>query len=132
MDLEMIEEMLPNGFHDAYLSELRIDLVRREVCLFLYALFGDDDQPEAERYKKCKMTIHNYAAAIIETAVAYREIKGTRGLEVDRTALTEADQRSVTQAGYKIPTENFWLSLFVYAWNSRIIVNAPDATIEFL
>jgi hypothetical protein len=132
MDIELIEQSLPNGFHDAYLTRFALDLVRRDVDLLLDVLMADDDLPRVERYQSCKLTLHDYAVVTLEPAVAYREIKRSEGLEVDRVQLKEEDYRALIEAGYEIPAGNFWLALFVYSWNSRIIINARDATLEFL
>jgi len=132
MDIELIERSLPNGFHDAYLTRFTLDLVRRDVDLMLNVLMADDDHPRAERYKSCRLTLHDNAVITLEPAVSYREIKRYEGLEVDRVQLKDEDYRALREAGYEIPVGNFWLALFVYSWNSRIIINARDATLEFL
>jgi hypothetical protein len=132
MDIELIEQSLPNGFHDAYLTRFALNLVCRDVELSLNVLMADGDHPRAERYESSKLTLHDYAVVTLEPAVAYREIKRCEGLEVDRVQLKEEDYRALQEAGYEIPVGNFWLALFVYSWNSRIIINARDATLEFL
>jgi len=132
MDIEQIEQSLPNGFHDAYLTRFAMNLVVRDVELSLHVLIADDDHPRAERYGSSKLTLQDYAVVTLEPAVAYREIKRGEGLEVDRVRLSEEDYRALREAGYEIPAGNFWLALFVYSWNSRIIINARDATLEFV
>ena len=132
MDLLTIEELLPNGFHDAYLSELTLDFIGREANILLDVLMANDNQPVGERYKKCRLTLHDCAVVLLEPAVAYREIKAPEGLEVDRTEFGEEDQKRIIEAGYRVPKENFWLALFVYEWNSRIVINARDGKLQFL
>lgn len=132
MDIEQIEQSLPNGFHDAYLTLFLLNTVRRDIELSLNVLLADDGDLQAERYESCKLTLNDYAVVTLEPAVAYREIKGCDGLEVDRVQLKEEDYRALKEAGYEIPAGNFWFALFVYSWNSRIIINARDATLEFI
>jgi|SRR6267378_2854261 len=132
MDIEQIEQSLLNGFHDAYLTRFALNLVVRDVELSLDVLMADDDHPLAERYRSSKLTLHDYAVVTLEPAVAYREIKLRESLEVDRLRLKEEDYRALREAGYEIPAGNFWLALFVYSWNSRIIISARDATLEFV
>ena len=132
IDLLAIEELLPNGFHDAFVHELRLDFIQLKVELVLDVLMACRGEPEDEGYKKCRLTLHDYAAAVLEPAVAYRGAKSPDGLEIDRTVFNEDDQRRIKEAGYKVPDGNFWLAFFVYDWNSRIVINARDATLEFL
>ncbi len=132
MNLIEIEQSLPNGFHDAYLNQLALDFARHEAELSLEVLIGTDDQPGSDKYRKCRLTFHDYAIVMIEPAVAHRDIGKARGLGVDRTELDDEDRLAVAKTGYKIPSDNFWLALFIYEWNSRIIINARDASLEFL
>jgi hypothetical protein len=131
MDLLTIENLLPNGFHDAYLIQLTWDFMKREARVLLDVLVGNDDQPASERYRRCLLNIRGCAVVMIEPAIAYREIKSPRGLQIDRTDLNEKDRKAVMEGGYEIPEGNFWLTWFVYEWNSRIIINARDASLEF-
>jgi hypothetical protein len=132
MDLRLIEQSLPNGFHDAYLSALDLDLVHHDVELSLSVLVANDDQPVSERYKQCRLTLRDYSVLVLEPAIAYREIKPSRGLQIDQTQLNEEDYQAFRQVGYNMREGNFWLALFVYDWNSRIIINARDADLNFL
>jgi hypothetical protein len=131
MTLEQLEAQLPNGFHDAYLGELDWDFQRREVKVVLYVLVGNDEQPISERYKKSVLKFRGCALVVVEPAVAYRAIKSVRGLQIDRTEVSEIDRIAIREAGYLISAENFWLAWFVYEWNSRLIINAEDVSFEF-
>jgi hypothetical protein len=132
MDLRLIEQLLPNGFHDAYLSRLALDFVNRDVELSLRVLVANDDQPASERYRQCRLMLHDYSVLILEPAIAYREIKPSRGLQIDQTQLTDEDYHAFRQVGYNMREGNFWLALFVYDWNSRIVISARDAEMKFL
>jgi hypothetical protein len=131
MTLLEIEHLLPSGFHDGYLSRLALDFACREAELSLDVLIGGDDQPAGDGYRKCRLIVHDYAFVILEPAIAYRQIGKPRGLGIDRTELRDEDRLAAERAGYEVPPRNFWLALFVYEWNSRIIINARDATLEF-
>jgi len=132
MDLRLIEESLPNGFHDAYLSGLNLDFIRHHIELSLSVLVGNDDQPVSERYRQCRLTLRDYSVLVLESAVAYREIKPSEGLQIDQTQLKEEDFEFFRQAGYNIREGDSWLALFVYDWNSRIVISARDADMELL
>jgi len=132
MHLRQVEQMLPNGFHDAYLGRFEQDFVRREVKLYLDLLMGNDDEPAQQRYQRAKLTLSQCALVALEPAVCYREIKPARGLWLGETQLKENEYTAIRDAGFKIPDENFWLALFVYDWNSRVVINAADASLEFL
>ena len=132
MNLLEIENLLPNGFHDAYLARLSLDFSRREAEFSIDILTGTDDQPVSDRYRKCRLIIHDYAVVMLEPPVAYRDIRKAKGLGIDRTELSDEERRAVADSGYTIPKDNFWLALFVYEWNSRIVINARDATLELL
>jgi hypothetical protein len=132
MDLRLIEQSLPNGFHDAYLSGLDLDFVHHDVELSLSVLVANDDQPVSERYRQCRLTLHDYSVLVLEPPIAYREIKPSRGLQIDQTQLNEEDYQAFRQVGYNMREGNFWLALFVYDWNSRIVISARDADMEFL
>ena len=132
MDLQSIEQSLPNGFHDACLTGLALSFPRRDVELLFDALMANDDVPAAERYRRCRLVLRDCAVVILEPAVAYREIRPSEGLQIDQTQLKEKDYQAFKDAGYTVPPANFWLALFVYDWNSRIVVNARDAILEFL
>jgi hypothetical protein len=69
---------------------------------------------------------------VLEPAIGYREIKPSEGLQIDQTQLKEEDYQAFRQVGYKIREGDFWLALFVYDWNSRRVISARDADMEFL
>lgn len=132
MDILQIEALLPSGFHDAYILALTMDFVRRDIEFSLNVLMGTAETSTNQAYMRCRFALHDCAIVTFEPAIAYREIKRSKGIEIDRVQLTNKDYEDFKKMGYEVPEENFWLAFFVYEWNSRIVINARDAALEFL
>lgn len=84
--LEAIASSLPNGFHDAHLRELILDLPHREVQMVLDLWVGDMEAPpgpDREQKRRAELTLSDLACWMSEGIFLDRDLLGSSGLRID-------------------------------------------------
>jgi hypothetical protein len=126
--LEVIWHDLPNGFHDAELHELVVDLVKAEVRLCLKLSMGNpeatsDEEREARRLGVLRL--EGVTSMLIEPPTAGYEFTTGRG------AFLDGDLGPYP--GDPAPPDDGLVRLWfcVSTWNSRMLFTAKTCELEW-
>ena len=129
VNLEALEEELPNGLHDALLSSISYDLVAQTADFTLDVWVGNlDSKIEAirEEYRSAHLRLTGLAYLVIDPAgPGHTSLLGSH-VRID----CESDPSVESPIG--IPVGGFAAQFFVSAWNSRIRFAALDAELAWL
>jgi hypothetical protein len=131
MNITEIEDSLPNGFHDAEITNIEIDYPAKKALLTLnIPMAYDNGHP---LYKKCVLKIDEIILFVIEPPNHLEDMKNQwLGLWIDKACITEKDLERISKAGVIIPEGYFYFAFFVFNWNSCIYFCAKDASIVFV
>jgi hypothetical protein len=66
MTLEEIEQSLPNGFHDARITDITLDYPKRECKFGLEILFSEPHEKDLETYRAATLTLSRFLYCVIE------------------------------------------------------------------
>jgi hypothetical protein len=123
--LDELAETLPNGFHDARVSSMRLDFAMRVVELELSIWLGTDENPELHR--TARVTLSGLRFCVLDPpdpTYAYMEAKPLWISDViappSGTVLPSVDR------------EAFVSSFFVNQWNAFVHVAAVDASLTWV
>jgi hypothetical protein len=124
--LKELDELLPNGFHDAWFKRIDIDYPARRVSIELDVSIGlPDDPPEKrDRLRGATLVLEGLEfVSIGEPPAGYPE--NFRGrLQVD---LGE----SKPPVGLRVPKDCFYGAFFASELNAEIAIVAREATLEW-
>ncbi len=134
MTLEEIEKSLPNGLHDAKVSNLNIDYVKRVVKFKLDIWTGDLSSKKTEvreAYGKACLTLSNFLYCVIEPpdpSYPYIDPKplcvGTGSIQTDIIPAAKILPENLPDGAF-----SHWF--FVNNWNAFIFVAATNAQLEW-
>jgi hypothetical protein len=134
MQLEHIENALPNGFHDSLLESVEIDYVSRKVLMKMQLCIGNPDasiEAEREGYRAAELQFSDFLYFIIDPPHLDSKYTGQKAL---RLAAGPADEESAPAP--PIPLQSlpngasaYWF--FVSAWNSFIHVAAMSVDLQW-
>jgi hypothetical protein len=130
MQIQDIEDSLPNGFHDALLERIDIRYENNRAIFYIQILVGDPDSKNAEEreaYRLGKLTLDSLFFCAIETpdpTYPYREKKHLRISAGHLESLTHANLPDLVQS---LPENAFSCWFFIQEWNAFIYVAALDA-----
>lgn len=114
-----LERLLPNGFHDAELRSLRLDLLERRLSMEL-DLWVDEDVIR-ERYRRGLLELGVAGQLVVEgqdPRYPFGEVGPVRiDLSIERAASEAAPERA---------------RFFVQEWNSFIVVEDRGAVLRWL
>ncbi len=126
MNIFQLDQTLPNGFHDAVLSELTISWVARIARLKLEVWVGDMAGPATlrESYRPAELILCGVEYFLIDPpdpAYPYRRLGP---VTID---LAAADDSLMLPSGSGVPFR-FWVG----QWNSFLKVSASEAELRWL
>ena len=131
MTLEDLDEILPNGLHDARIRTLTHDYEDAIVKLDVEILSGlpDDPSPDRFRYRKGEILFHQVLFCTIEAPENERILghAGTIWFKFWRTEagiLPEKIEKSLTP-------ETLCYSLYILDWVSQINIAAGDVSFSW-
>jgi len=131
MTLSEIDDLLPNGFHDAELVTLSIDYVARTIQMKMELSYsGPDDGPDVPGYRPGTVFVSGLQFCILESPSAKYDFNGpgplwVSGYETKSTPqLIEAFDKQLLA---ELPADGFVYSFFVHDWNAFIHISATNA-----
>lgn len=130
MKLEDIEKSLPNGFHDAFLKNINIDYMKREVQLDLDIWIGDlasDNVETREAYRSGQLKVYDLMYCAIEAPSKEYPYQKTEKLRITAGPLKKSNEKKVMPLPLPVPKDIFVYWFFVAKWNSFIQIAAKDA-----
>jgi hypothetical protein len=134
MTLEELADTLPNGFHDAQVSGISLDYLKREASFTLDIWVGDSssqNERAREAYRSAELKLSGLLYCAIEPPDASYPYAESGKLWVDAGALESADFRPSVQLPESLPDGAFACWFFVQGWNSFIYVGAMEASLEW-
>ncbi|MCK4762436.1 MAG: hypothetical protein KAW12_09585 [Candidatus Aminicenantes bacterium] len=135
MDIWTIEKTLPNGFHDAFLQNISIDYVKRELQLDMEILVGDPDAPtEAEReaYKNAHLKLKGLIYCVIEPPDPNYPFSKKEPLWIDIGKIDSSTEPTNLKLPQKIPPEAFSFWMYSSDWNSSFYISAMEAEFSWV
>jgi len=131
MTLEELDQILPNGLHDAQIKAIAHDYERAVVKLDVRILVGlpDDAPPDSFRYRDGEIFFHKVLFSGVETPENER-ILGHPGSiwfvfeRMDPGFLPERIAKS-------LPPEALCYSLYILEWESQIHIVAADVSFSW-
>jgi hypothetical protein len=126
-----IEELLPNGFHDAYLQNVKINFQDRSVILNLKVLMATEDrQTSHPRYEDRILRFDGVSIAHFDPSFSFFDSKNPNGLQMDSTEVRQTDIDKFACEGHRALQDSFWCGFFIFESNAIIIVNAQRASLS--
>ncbi len=132
--LSEIEAQLPNGFHDAELEAVALDLAADSVSLQLRIWIGDlyaATEEEREAYRKATLQLNGLVYFVIDPPGPKGEWKQDGGVSLDAGDATDDSNPKAPRPLVPLPTGAFAYWFFVSDWNSVIHVAARGATLQW-
>ena len=134
MTLEELADTLPNGFHDAQVTSVGIDYVKREARLLIDLWVGElstDNEELREAYRKGELKLSGLLYWVIEPPDANYPYGESKQLWVDAGALESASFKPSVKLPEPLPARAFASWIFVQGWNSFMYLAAMDASLEW-
>ncbi len=134
MTLEEIENSLPNGLHDAEISNINIDYFNREVRFELKIWVGDISSEKTElreAYRKASLTLSHFIYVVIEPPDSKYPYQKTTSLRIDTGSIQSTKITTSTKLPESLPDDAFSHWFFVQEWNAFIFAAAMDARLDW-
>lgn len=126
MTIEDIEQLLPNGFHDSYITALHVNYAQRTLEMDMKIWVSDlETGGDPDEYQPLKLSISGLIYFVIE-APGY--------LDTSKPWLVDGGSSEVETSPSRppgpLPTGAFTYWFFVNNWNSYIHIAALSANFE--
>lgn len=132
--LRQIDDELPNGFHDALLQTINLDLVSKVARLSLQMSVGEPEgitDEASDGYKPATLTLEDLVYFVIETPDLNKKFLASRGVSIDAGDATNLDNPRAPRPLGALPDDAFAYWFFVHEWNCFIHVAARRASLEW-
>jgi len=131
MTLEELEDLLPNGLHDAELHRFVVDYPSRMLTIDLAVWVGDVDQPRElrEAYRDARIRVSGLHFLVSEAPDPKYPFQNSKELTIDGCDVKERLNKDLLEA---LPADVFVRSLWVSEWNAFMHIAAKDASIEWI
>jgi hypothetical protein len=123
-----IHAALPNGFHDAFLRELRVDFAGQEAWLAFDFHVGDPDadtEGGRETRRSGVLRLRGLASVKVEPPDSHYSFARPDGLWVDGGFGPYPGDASAPDDGFL----RLWL--FIQTWNARMMFTARECSLEW-
>jgi hypothetical protein len=127
--VESLRAALPNGFHDAYLLTLSLDLVTGEAVLAMRVSFGDPDastKAAQNATRRGALRLHGLVSATLEPPDPKYLVATEKGAAVDGDFGSYPGDPEPPDDGLV----RVWF--FVSTWNSRMLFTARSCDLEWV
>ena len=134
MDLQELEDSLPNGFHDSKLEGFTVDYVSRTAVLKMRLLVGTPDgatEEEREDYKPAELHLSDVVYFVIDAPDPNYKYAESKGLWVNAGRAGEGKGPAPRVSYELLPKRAFAYWFFVHDWNSFIHVAALGASLQW-
>lgn len=130
MNLEELENTLPNGLHDAEVKRIAVDYELRTATLEVAVWVGDMNDPPGRReaYKNGRVNISGLLFLVIEAPDPKYPFMDSE-LSIDGCDMSKNLSSELLKS---LPSNSFIRSLWVNEWNAFIHIAATSAEIEWL
>jgi hypothetical protein len=129
--MKAIEESLPNGFHDAALYDILIDLQSRAIVMTVGADLSSPAGPESmSQLRRCKVSISGVEYVQVEPIRAPKWPPGSNYISIDAGPLEGDSLHKVHPEILPADCWAYWV--FLSNTNSFVHVVARDAKFEWL
>lgn len=128
MTLDDLKQSLPNGFHDAVIKRLELDLIRRVLQFRAEIWIGDvaaSTEEERESYRTADVTVSNVQWIVIDPP----DVSAFRQSDSITVDLFEGDL-AIAAVG-QLAGDGFTARLFVHEWNGFIHIAGSDARLTW-
>jgi hypothetical protein len=133
MTFEELDNGLPNGFHDAKLSGLRIDYVGGSAVLVLALDFGSPDGSKQQDYRMGELRVSGlYFCSIDPPDPRYRYVPRGIALDVSGDPAKPDTFPALEALSRTLPPGVSCYRFFVHDWNSFINIAAKDVEIAWI
>lgn len=128
MTLAELDLKLPNGngFHDSYITSLKVDYARRELLLGMKLLFGDPDNPVHPKYRDALIKMIGLQSLVVE-APGFLDGEPLQVTNSGENWMDVIDSKIINAVNGSSPFYSFYIS----NWQSCIHIAATDATYEW-
>lgn len=130
MTLEDIEDMLPNGLHDARINSINLDYVR-SIARFSMEISIAGEEAADPAFRTALLTLEGLLFCVIEAPDSSYPYHGAKALWVDAGAATSVPTTSPARLPVPLPEGAFGHWFFVNDWNAFIYVAATHAHLEW-
>ena len=131
--LRQIDDELPNGFHDALLRAVTLDLVSNSASLRLHLFVGEPDaasEEAREAYRGATLTLEELMYFVIDVPDRWDVRPGGRVMIDAGDATDHSNPRAPTERS-ALPAGAFAYWIFVHEWNCFIHVAARGAVLQW-
>ena len=132
MTFEQLEDLLPNGFHDAQIEKVAVDYAQRSASIVMQLLIGTPDSIDRDEYRRATLNISGLGYVAIEPP--------------DPTYPFMRSGAALNVAGYPEDREKFPLDalqpmmpkditcyrFFVHDWNAFIHIAAKEIQLSWV
>ena len=128
MNLEEIENSLPNGFHDALIEGISVDYVARTIVISMQLSVGgpSDDENEREAYCEGLLTISQFLLCVIEPPDRQYPYANPEAVRVNSGPGNPQAEPFLQD----LPPGTFSHWFYVNEWNSFIYIVARGAKLD--
>lgn len=130
--LAQVEASLPNGFHDAYLRELTLDLPCREARMIMDLWVGDPQAPavpDRERTRRAELTLSDLVCWKSEGIFLDQNLLDSSGLCIDMGPCERGHPPDLPPSLAEVQGQIWWL--FCSPLNSLTFFCAGSASLEW-
>lgn len=129
MTLDDLACTLPNGFHDAEITSIRIDYVRRKVEIMIDVWVGDSESRET--YRPATLTLSGLRYCCIEPPDGRYPFQNASTLTVSTGTVESLAKPPDARLPDMPHTVGFTNWFFVEQWNAFLYVSAQDASLAW-
>ena len=134
MNLEELENKLPNGFHDAQLININIDYSNQKAVLDINLWTGDLDAKESElreTWRHGKLTINKLLFCVIEPPDSNYHYIESGPVNIDGGPMKALSSPPKIPLPNPLPKDAFVHWFYVSDWNAFIYIAGMDAQFDW-
>jgi hypothetical protein len=124
MTFEELEHSFPNGFHDAAIRELKLDLLQRSIALQMDILTGMPESPNPESYRSGTLRIEPaYLFFVDAPDPKYSFVPNGSHLKVDGSPVKAGQQAVIDRLLAVLPEKATSYRFFLEKWNAFLYLS---------
>lgn len=134
MTLQELDNLLPNGLHDAEVKSLKLDYVARTAEFDMDVWVGDlhsKDLDVREKYRPALLVLSGLQFCTIEPPDTKYPFADAEAVTIERGSMDGLKLPPTIPLPEGLPENSFTNWLFVQEWNAFIYVCAFDARLDW-
>ena len=135
MTLDELDQIPPNGFHDAKIVSIEVDYLNATARLRISLLVGwpEDPEPEREKHQEADLRVTGLCFCSIDPPDPnYRFITSGRPITVGGDPAQSNNLPLLHELLAKCPDGTWCYRFFVHDWNAFIHIAARDAELTWV